>query len=106
MKRRNELTNDYIQGAVEDVATSASSKMEMPQLMVNDVTEGEVQVDNSLVSIFYDKGSFIEFPEEGEFQALVLSSDQPECMMMSAADETTLSKMDQLQVLVDLFHND
>jgi len=83
--------------AVEDVATSASSKMEMPQLMVNDVTEGEVQVDNSLVSIFYDKGSFIEFPEEGEFQALVLSSDQPECMMMSAADETTLSKMDQLQ---------
>ena len=36
MKRRNELTNDYIQGAVEEVAASASSEMEMPQLMVND----------------------------------------------------------------------
>jgi len=67
-------------------------------LVVKDAIEGEVQVDNSIARVFYDEGHFIELPEEGEFQALILSSEQPESIMLAAVDETILLKLDRLQV--------
>ena len=67
-------------------------------MLVKDATEGEVQVDNSIAHVFYDEGNFIELPEEGEFQALILSSEQPESIMLAAVDETILLKLDRLQV--------
>ena len=86
-------------GAVEDITAGSSSSIEMPQLVVKDVTEGEFQVDNSLVRISYDEGVFMKFPEESEFQALILTSEQPQCLMMAAVDKSALLKLNQLQVI-------
>ena len=75
---------------------------EMPQLITKAFSEGEVSVDNTLGKFFWDQGVFLDLPEEGEFQALILSSNHPQCLTLCAFDETILSKLDQLKVIIDI----
>ena len=93
-------------GDVEDVAgTDAKGgsdgvSAEVPEAVPDGsrITDESVQVVDVFGDFFYDEGVFQDLPAEGEFQALILSSNQPQCIMMCAADETILLKMDQLQV--------
>ena len=71
---------------------------QMHQLFTKAFSEGQVAVDGTLGRFFWNQGVFLDLPEGEEFQAVILSSDHPQCLVLCAADEAVFMKLDQLQV--------
>ena len=119
----DEVLNDYIleqirlsqqSSIVEEVRIAQASGTEIsrgnhaPEPTDGGISKEDVAAQDTFGPFLYEDGEFQDLPEDGEFDALILSSDQPQCIMMCAADETMLLKMDQLQVTkieLRLVHN-
>ena len=101
----NDSILELIETGQHSVGVEETQLVQVPEAAVAEAAVAEVipveedvrSGGESFGEFFYDEGEFHELPAEGEFQALILTCS-PQCIMMCAADESVLLKLDQLQV--------
>ena len=80
------------------IATNEAVASEMPELVEAAPCEAP-PVDNTLVTVYYDDGPFLDLPESDTFEALILNCPQPTTIQIcSAANEEILNNLEKLKV--------
>lgn len=97
----NEVVVDLFEKTNQDSVVKTPTTMPKLETVVPQSVsppKEKIQVDNTLGEYFYQDGPFLELPKEGTFQAVVLSAESPQVLMLRVNNDDVSAKLAQLEV--------